>query len=139
MRKSPLVRPSGSSTGGRYRSLRGRLAGSTVSAEPGSEALSSRLDSKAEHDDVWASTVKTMTAHMTADAPTFIDVLTIPRKRRRCSGGSPAEGLLRAAVKHCNILSYSTSTRGWRVGMSSPGIALVREGRSIDHVETTYN
>jgi hypothetical protein len=34
---------------------------------------------------------------------------------------------------------YSTGARGWKAGMGTAGIALVRDGRSIDHVETRYN
>jgi hypothetical protein len=33
---------------------------------------------------------------------------------------------------------YSTGARAWKAGMGIAGIALVRDGRSIDHVETRY-
>lgn len=37
------------------------------------------------------------------------------------------------------LCGYSTGARSWRALMGSSGIALVREGRSIDHVETMMN
>jgi hypothetical protein len=43
------------------------------------------------------------------------------------------------AVPGDALHGYNTGAGSWRAMMGSAGIALVRDGRSIDHVETRYN